>query len=438
MPCAFRSIVPASSRTTSIGDPLAEREVERRQSPGRRGAPRRPRRRDRRARSRARGGGPRSSRPPCARDPSTGSEDARRARAARRRPRRSEAATGARGRTASSRARARPSNATGTPTAANAVPSASLTASTDGQTTAISCGGVPALTWASTRLRDQLERAARTGSLEPAHRAVEQDASGRLGEQRALDVRERGRQELLGAWRKLDDGVAGERREIVDRPAERRVDGAAGLVGDRHVHLRARRERLEQAPLDAGEVLEAVREDRAVSPGPEIARQPLDGAAAKHAAVPSVDAVELARGTPPTSEASGSSRSPGSSKAPSSSASARPTASAKPAKRAPSVGAAGRRAFGRGRLARHHPRGAGLGPSPRARCSNSVSNVPIVPASRPPCRSSSSRSTRSTSARCGTISHGSRSSAATKRSRSVPTLPECAGPTTSDRLTRAA
>ncbi len=106
-------------------------------------------------------------------------------------------------------------------------------------------------------------------------------------------MRERGREELLGAWRKLDDGLAGERREIVDRPAERRVDGAAGLVGDRHVHLRARGERLEQAPLDAGEVLEAVREDRAVCPGPEIARQPLYGAAAKHATVPSVDALQL-------------------------------------------------------------------------------------------------------------------------------------------------
>ena len=143
------------------------------------------------------------------------------------------------------------------------------------------------------RLRDELERAAGTGSLEPAQRAVERRAPGRFGEQRPLDVRERRREELLGAWRKLDDVLAGERGEIVDRPAERRVDGAAGLVGDRHVHLRARGERLEQAPLDAGEVLEAVREDRAVCPGPEIARQPLYGAAPKHATVPSVDAVQL-------------------------------------------------------------------------------------------------------------------------------------------------
>ena len=83
------------------------------------------------------------------------------------------------------------------------------------------------------------------------------------------------------------------------------------------------------------------------------------------------------------SEVSGSARSPGSSNAPSSSASARPTASAKPAKLAPCVAAPAES------LRTRTPRSAsptrrGLGPSPRARCSKSVSNVPIVPASRPP------------------------------------------------------
>jgi hypothetical protein len=101
------------------------------------------------------------------------------------------------------------------PRAANAVSSASLTASTDGQTTAISCGGVPALIWRAPFPRPA--RACRgSGSLEPAQRAVEQRAPGVIGEQRPLEVRERGREELLGAWRKLDHGLAGERREVVD------------------------------------------------------------------------------------------------------------------------------------------------------------------------------------------------------------------------------
>ena len=83
---------------------LAKHQIERRQSPAPRGARRRPRLRGRRERSLARGGDLRSSRPPCARDPSTGSGDARTAGASRRRATRNGAATGVRGRTASSRA----------------------------------------------------------------------------------------------------------------------------------------------------------------------------------------------------------------------------------------------------------------------------------------------------------------------------------------------
>ena len=292
MPCAFRSIVPASSRTASIGDPSRS--------------------------ARSSGGSARPSRSSAAtsaaRSPRTIPRPRRRpsiqSTSLRPRPeygeRRCAKSSGRSPPTHAKRSSdrrawpygvvpspARPSNATGTPTAANAVPSASLTASTDGQTTAISWGGVPALTCAST-----VSATSSSVPRVPAPSSQRSEPSsgerrGVVGEQRPLDVRERRREELLGAWRELDHGLAGERGEIVDRPAERRVDGAAGLVGDRHVHLRARGERLEQAPLDAGEVLEAIREDRAVSPGPEIARQPLHGAAPKHAAVPSVDAVQL-------------------------------------------------------------------------------------------------------------------------------------------------
>jgi hypothetical protein len=61
--------------------------------------------------------------------------------------------------------------------------------------------------------------------------------------------------------------------------------------------------------------------------------------------------------------------------------------------------------------------------SPPAICSKRSSNVPIRPARSAERRRSRSRSTRSTSARFGTTSHGSRSSAARKRSRSSATLP---------------
>ena len=65
--------------------------------------------------------------------------------------------------------------------------------------------------------------------------------------------------------------------------------------------------------------------------------------------------------------------------------------------------------------ASHHHRTLGVSeqprppPSPRASDSNSVSNVATVPASKPPWRRTSSRSTCSTSVRFGTISQGSRS-----------------------------
>ena len=59
------------------------------------------------------------------------------------------------------------------------------------------------------------------------------------------------------------------------------------------MHVGARRERLEEAPLGAGEVLEAVREHRAVPPRPEVAGQPLDAPSTKHPAIPRIEPVEL-------------------------------------------------------------------------------------------------------------------------------------------------
>ena len=67
----------------------------------------------------------------------------------------------------------------------------------------------------------------------------------------------------------------------------------AGLVGQRDDHLSTARERLEQRPLGAGQVFEAVREDRLAVPGGEIVLQPLDRASALGVTVPEVEPLEL-------------------------------------------------------------------------------------------------------------------------------------------------
>ena len=112
-------------------------------------------------------------------------------------------------------------------------------------------------------------------------------------EKLALDVCQRRRQILGGTRRKVDDVAVRERRQIAGGPGERRVHGAAGLVRQRDVDVGARRERLEEPPLRAREVLEAVREHRAVGPRAEVAGQPLDAPAAKHPPIPRSEPVEL-------------------------------------------------------------------------------------------------------------------------------------------------
>ena len=144
------------------------------------------------------------------------------------------------------------------------------------------------------RLRDELERPAGAGALEEADDAVERRPLRRsVGEEVTLEVRQRGVAVLAGAGRKLLDPARGERGEILLRLPQRGEGRSAGLVRHRHGHLGAGRERLEQAPLGAGEVLEAVREDRPPVPGVEVGAQPLDRTAAKQVAVPEPEPVEL-------------------------------------------------------------------------------------------------------------------------------------------------
>ena len=116
-------------------------------------------------------------------------------------------------------------------------------------------------------VRDELERSSPTRALEEPQGRVERAPSRGLGEQLALDVRERRWEELVGARRQLDDVPVRKERQIVDRPPQRGVRRTAGLVGQRDVHVRPRGERLEESPLGTGEVLEAVGEDRRAAPG---------------------------------------------------------------------------------------------------------------------------------------------------------------------------
>ena len=142
-------------------------------------------------------------------------------------------------------------------------------------------------------LGDELERGATAGSLEEAHRAVERRRRGGVVEEVALEMSETRRQVGVGARSELDDVAARERAEVGDRPRERGERRPARLVRQRDVHLTARRERLDQAPLRSRQVLEAVREDRGAVPRPELARQALDGPPANHAAIADGKALEL-------------------------------------------------------------------------------------------------------------------------------------------------
>jgi hypothetical protein len=93
--------------------------------------------------------------------------------------------------------------------------------------------------------------------------------------------------------RQLLDPRRREAGEILGRAAERGEGRPARLVGKRDRHLGARGQRLEQRPLRAGEILEAVGEHRLVVPGVEIRQETLDRSGAKEAAVPPSEPVEL-------------------------------------------------------------------------------------------------------------------------------------------------
>ena len=143
-------------------------------------------------------------------------------------------------------------------------------------------------------LADELERAARAGALEEPNGAVDRNVTVRLvGEERALEMRECGRRDVAVARFELLDVARRDALEILGGAAQRCEHGTPRLVRERHAHVGAARERLEQRPLRPGQILEAVRVDRLAVPRGEVGLQPLCRAAAQEVAVPEAEPVEL-------------------------------------------------------------------------------------------------------------------------------------------------
>ena len=102
----------------------------------------------------------------------------------------------------------------------------------------------------------------------------------------------RGRDRRVARWQLLDR-TGSEAGEILRGAAERGERRTARLVRKRNGHLGPCGECLEERPLRAREVLEAVGEDGFAVPGVEIRSEPLDSMCAEQATVPSFEPVEL-------------------------------------------------------------------------------------------------------------------------------------------------
>ena len=141
-------------------------------------------------------------------------------------------------------------------------------------------------------LADELQRRARSGAFEEAHRS----AGGRrfadvVDEQLALEMRERGAPGTRPAQH-LDPPVR-ERTQVVHRRPERLERRPALFVRQRNGDFGAARERAEQLPLGAGQVLEAVGEHGLAVPRFEVRLKPRDCVPPKRVPVPSAEADEL-------------------------------------------------------------------------------------------------------------------------------------------------
>ena len=104
---------------------------------------------------------------------------------------------------------------------------------------------------------------------------------------------ELGRRDVAVSRRQLLDAPRRERAQILGRARQRFERRPVRLVRKRDRDLGAAGKRLEQRPLCAGQVLEAVREDRPIAPGLELAGDEVSRVAPLQVAVPEAELLEL-------------------------------------------------------------------------------------------------------------------------------------------------
>ena len=162
----------------------------------------------------------------------------------------------------------RPSIANGIPSVPSTVSSGARQRSTAGTTSAICSSGDPSA--ASSRI-DSATSSSEPRAPAPSRKRTAPSSGGPSGGVSEKRCRSRCASAALpySAARAGSSSIAaaGQGGEIFLRPPERREGGPAGLVRHRDGQLGAGRERLEEAPLRPGQVLEAVREDRTAVPG---------------------------------------------------------------------------------------------------------------------------------------------------------------------------
>ena len=281
-------------------------------------------------------------------------------------------------------------------------------------------------------LADELERPAAAGALEEVDRAVERRRlAGLVLEERALEMRERRRGDRAVARRQLLDRAAprGAARSSAVRWSERNAARPGSYGSETVTSVRAASASM-QRPLRAGQILEAVREDRRAGPRVEVGAEPVDGGAPAHAAVRAAERLQLgAVRRPERAELAADRVRLEQPRLELVERLQERLGEASPRRRLAEAAELGAR-----KHAPHEERALRAPERPSADAaairSNSPSNVTIEPPSSAPARARSSPSTRSTSARFGTTRTGSwpASSAARYRSRRSSTLPALAGP----------
>ena len=120
-------------------------------------------------------------------------------------------------------------------------------------------------------LADELECAALARAFEKPNRPVDRRCGRtRLGEESALEMRKRRLHDLVEGRLELLDATISKAGEIFHRPAKRGERSTARLIWHRDGHFASAGERLQQRPFRAGQILEAVREDRLAVPSVEL------------------------------------------------------------------------------------------------------------------------------------------------------------------------